>query len=434
MNKIRVFICYKKYLSREENGQTFVQKNTEATILHEILQRSGRYDSWVDSQRIVAGMAWETDIYRNLVASDVMIVLLGPGTSASPWVRREIALAKALGLSMVPLGFDVSSAEAASEARELEISDLQYDITRNIAHDRAAALLAELEEALSRAAEQTKRTQLVSLKGLWDRQRSTVKVAAYHKSRASYRLSADHSHITLHICSGDVAEVRDIDVLVNSENNFMQMARFFERATVSSKLRDAGSYYTKDGRHRDVIQQELDQVVELRGRPVRPAEVFATSAGGPLSDLATINRARVILHVAAVQAVEATNGVVPYSQPRQISAAVRSAMSEMARINALDGVFAPPGTEQRADQERRAAHGQGQLRSILFPLLGTGQGGASVPEVIEPMLKGLADFLAQADNATFVADLRDIYLSAYTEVDVATLKTALDERLKPAEA
>lgn len=91
-----------------------------------------------------------------------------------------------------------------------------------------------------------------------------------------------------------------IDVLVNSENDYMQMARFFETRTVSSLLRRRGARIS-GGKYVDTVQQELDFQLGDRARPVQAAEVFITSAGGPDSKLATENKARYIFHVAAVQ-------------------------------------------------------------------------------------------------------------------------------------
>src|SRR5215475_487007 len=108
-DRMRVFICYKKRLSYEQDGQRVVEKNTEAGIFHYLLSGDGRYEPWVDNASIAAGMKWETEIYRQLLASDVVVVLVGPGTSKSEWVRREIAFANAFGISVVPVGFGLTN-------------------------------------------------------------------------------------------------------------------------------------------------------------------------------------------------------------------------------------------------------------------------------------------------------------------------------------
>ncbi|MBX9632355.1 MAG: TIR domain-containing protein, partial [Burkholderiales bacterium] len=91
MTPVRVFICYKKLLAGD-------RPNEKAGILHFILSEDrAAFEPWIDDAGLPAGIVWETEIYRRLLVSDVLLVLIGPGTSESQWVRREIALATALG-------------------------------------------------------------------------------------------------------------------------------------------------------------------------------------------------------------------------------------------------------------------------------------------------------------------------------------------------
>jgi O-acetyl-ADP-ribose deacetylase (regulator of RNase III) len=183
-----------------------------------------------------------------------------------------------------------------------------------------------------------------------------------------------------------------------------------------------------DGKYEDTIQRELDWQLRDRGRPVQAAEVFATSAGGPGSELAKINKARYIFHVASVQAVDAQGTVIPYKEPYQVGACVRASLSKLLEINQLQGVISPPGTEPRTEQEKLAALGLGAARSILFPLFGTGQGGSAAAEVIEPMLEGITEFLGDTDYLERLADLTDIYISAFKQEDVDVVIEFLRKR------
>jgi O-acetyl-ADP-ribose deacetylase (regulator of RNase III) len=414
---MRIFICYKKKLSRDDDGVRVVQENTKAEILHYILAQHGDYDPWMDDAELSAGMLWESEIYSRLMASDVLLVLIGPGTSGSEWVRREIALAGALGIALVPVGFDLTDDQMLAEVKALDIADRQYVLTRNIHLPRSGALLAELAVSLRGACALTRQRQRTHLEELL-RRTVPLRVRARDAQRAaSFELPVEDRRLTVHVASGDIAKVRNVDAFVNPENDYMQMARFFESHTVSSILRRRGATI-RQGRYQDTIQAELDWQLRERGRPVQAAEVFPTSAGGPASDLARINKARAILHVAAVQAVDAQSKVIPYKNAYQIEASVRSVLAAMADINAASGVFAPENTPQRAEQERLAALGEGELRSVIFPLFGTGQGGAEVGEVIGPMLDGLAGYLSDPDNAALAGVLREVYICAYAVEDV----------------
>lgn len=420
-NKIRVFICYRKKLLYEEDGQLIRQDNTHAEILHDILRKSESYDPWVDEQKLAAGMKWETKIYSQLLASDVLLVLVRPGTSESPWVQREIALATALGISIVPIGFDLSDEQMTHEVKELSINDLHWMITRNVRLNRSDALLAEIRIPLEEASLATRERQRTTLGELWNR-RNPLKVKARDSQKAaSYRMFTDEPQVLLHVASGDMMRIKNVDVFVNSENDYMQMARFFESRTISSMLRRRGARVV-NGHYQDTIQQELDWHLRDRGRPVQAAEAFVTSAGGPSSELAKVNKVRVIIHVAAVQAVDAENRVVPYKEPHQIEASVRATLAQLAALNDADGVFSPPNTEQRFDQEARAKAGSGRLRSIAFPLLGTGQGGAKTSEVIEPIIDSLIGYLSDQDNIDLRRTLHEVYLSAFNEDDMRLVR------------
>lgn len=406
---IQVFICYKKILAAD-------RPNEKAGILNFILsENKERFSSWIDDG-LSAGMAWETGIYRQLLASDVLLVLIGPGTSESQWVRREIALATALGIAIVPLGFDVNRAEMDAELKALDIDHLQGKISQNIKLATREALLSELGADLQLASQRTKDNQKDTLRDLFSRRNPPVKPAADNQKAATFSIKAGGRSIPLHIASGDMSKVRGIDVLVNSENDYMQMARFFESRTVSSMLRRRGARQ-RAGRYEDTIQQELDWQLKDAGRPVSVAEVFATSAGGPEADLVKINKARYIFHVAAVQAVHSEGTVIPFKQPDQVEACVRSVLSKLAEVNQLNGVISPPESKQRMAQEARAEKGDGIARSIIFPLFGTGQGGSSVPEIIGPMMAGLCGYLDYEDNGVLAPILSDIYLSAFKQQD-----------------
>lgn len=419
---IKVFVCYKKLLSGE-------RPNEKAGILHFILnQDQGVFDPWIDDSGLSAGLAWETEIYRRILVSDVMLVLIGPGTSESQWVRREIALATALGIAIVPLGFDLTRNEMNQELKALDIDHLQGKITTNIKLNARDVILSELRADLLSACLRTKELQKETLRDLLARRNPPIPKAADNQRAATFTIKASNRSITLHVASGDMSRVREIDVLVNSENDYMQMARFFESRTVSSMLRRRGARI-RDGKYEDTIQQELDWQLRDRGRPVHVAETFVTSAGALGSELVKINKARYIFHVAAVQAVDAEGVVIPFKQPYQIEACVRAVLSKLTEVNRIQGVISPPDTEQRNEQESRAARGEGMVRSILFPLFGTGQGGSTPADVMGPMLAGITGFLEDQDDGELTAVLNEIYISTFKQQDLEDVVEFLRVRL-----
>jgi O-acetyl-ADP-ribose deacetylase (regulator of RNase III) len=417
MSPLNIFICYKKVLTREREGKVIEQRDSKADILHFLLSRDQEYVPWMDEAELGAGMAWEAEIYRKILISDVLLLLIGSGTSKSQWVQREIALANALGISVVPLGSDINWVEMETELKALGIEHFQGKVTHNIKLNAGDALLSELRVDLLSAAERTKKQQEETLRGLLTRRTVRSPKAPDNKSAATFDLRCGNASIRVHVASGDIAKVRDVDAFVNSENDYMQMARFFESKTVSATLRQMGARI-RDGKYDDTIQHELDFQLRDRGRPVQYAEVFATSAGGPSSILARENRARYILHVAAVQAVPAEGRVIPFKQPSQIERCVREVLSKIAELNKARGIVSPPGSEQRIEQETRAQAGDDTIRSVLFPLFGTGQAGSPPSEVLGPMLDGIDGFFDDSAGLVLSQCLKDVYLSAYTVYDV----------------
>lgn len=421
---LNIFICYKKVLETTERSGIVYRSPSRARLLHKFLSEDKEYSPWIDDASLITGMAWETEIYERILISDLLLLLIERGTSQSDWVKREIALARALGISVLPLGSDMTRDEMVSELKELQIDYLQGRPTRNLEEDGKDSLLRELRRDLLAAAERTRKQQKETLKGLLRRSAEQPAKAPDCQSAATFRLA--NGTLRFHVASGDIAQIRDVDVFVNSENDFMQMARVFDGKTISATLRRMGSRI-REGRYEDTIQQELDRCLLGRHRPVLCAEVFVTSAGGSGSELAD-NNARYIFHVAAVQVVPAEARLTPFSQPHQIRACARAVLTAIARVNSQNGVISPEGTDQRAEQEQRFAAGDGMIRSVIFPLFGTGQGGSKSADVLAPMMEGILGALEK--NVTALGSLSDIYISAYTVADVEAVSAFL--RSQPA--
>lgn len=238
---INVFLCHKKILSREKDGQLIEQENAKASILHAILQSNpDRYVSWMDESEISAGMAWEREIYTRLLSSDVLLVAIGPGTSKSEWVRREIALATALGIAIVPLGYDLNRQEFTTELKGLAIDHIQGRLTQNIKFPSKAALIQELHSDLELARSRTHTQREQVLATLRVQQGSIAPKANDNQKAFTIGAKLGGATISLHVASGDFTKTTGIDVLVNSENDYMQMAHTFRSQNRVSIAQDSG--------------------------------------------------------------------------------------------------------------------------------------------------------------------------------------------------
>lgn len=192
------------------------------------------------------------------------------------------------------------------------------------------------------------------------------------------------------LLTGNLSRITTVDVWVNSENTNMQMASFFDRS-VSGLIRYLGA--KRDSRGvvvEDVVQQSL--IAELGGTVyVPPGTVFMTTAG----ELQRTNGVKQLVHVASVQG----QAGVGYKPIEDISCCV---------LNVLQAL---------ESQDRHAP-----LRTIVFPLMGTGQGREEVERTIESLYKAAASYFAR--NAE--GDMETVYFLNYTDVELAACKSVLD--------
>lgn len=198
----------------------------------------------------------------------------------------------------------------------------------------------------------------------------------------------------LSIVTGDLAHVRGIDVWVNSENTNMQMARFGERS-VSSMIRYLGAAKSPGTGlvEADTVALLLAEQLGSAGQ-VAPAFVVATGAG----ELARTHAVKRLFHVAAVTG-EPGSGYRPIGRVQDCV------------TNCL----------LKADEAAPAAGG---LKSILFPLLGTGTGGGPLEENVERLLKAAMTYFLQHDKTTQID--RACFL-VRTDLDLAVCRKVLTD-------
>ena len=190
--------------------------------------------------------------------------------------------------------------------------------------------------------------------------------------------------------TGDIMGIKDVDVWVNSENTNMQMARFYDRS-VSATIRYYGAERNNAGHVvRDIIAKEL---VETAGSdlPVSPTVVISTGAGM----LGSSNKVKKIFHVATVHGVPN----VGYQPVENIGNCVRHAL-------------------EKADELDDKA-----LKSILFPLFGTGTGGGDLPKIAETLMVSAVSYLESIPNTA----IDDVYFLTRTQNQLDTCQQILED-------
>ena len=165
------------------------------------------------------------------------------------------------------------------------------------------------------------------------------------------------------IVTGSIRHVHAADVWVNSENTDMKMSRF-EEYTISAIIRYDGARRDSAGHVvEDIIADELARKV-AGGLPVAPGTAITTSSG----ELVFSNNVHHIIHVASVYGEPGAG----YRQIRDIGRCVTNALAEADRL--------PPGARPT---------------TILFPMLGMGQGGGNIEHTAPILLGAAADYLTE---------------------------------------
>jgi O-acetyl-ADP-ribose deacetylase (regulator of RNase III) len=186
--------------------------------------------------------------------------------------------------------------------------------------------------------------------------------------------------------TGDIQNVKEIDVWVNSENTNMQMARPFERS-ISATIRFMGAKKDRAGRvSDDLIANDLREAVGTCD--VAPGTVIYTTAG----ELQRTNNVKKIFHAAAVTG-QPGRGYMPITD---INECIRNS------LELID-------SEDMADEE---------IYSILFPLMGTGTTQLSAQGIANLLIDTAVCYLEENPESK----VEKVYFLAYSEQDLELCK------------
>ncbi|MBL8161525.1 MAG: TIR domain-containing protein [Anaerolineae bacterium] len=402
---IKVFISYRN----------IDRSKAEAKALAKKLRDEHGYEVFIDTDELKGGDIWEQKIYNNVRESDVLIVLIEQQTAESDWVQREVDVARGANVALLPLRITEETIDISLAQKKLAVDGTQF-----IPFSAADGDYARLVESIERLSKHTRDTQRVWMRDLDKKRR--VKTAENDKNYKVYKLRGSDHRVRIHLATGDMTQLGGIDVLINSENDYMQMARIYESHALSSAIRREGSLIIKGRLREDSVQQELDDQIskrsEICGRPIAMGQVIVTHAGHPQSNLVQKQQARYVFHVATVRvdAMKMRERLTPIETDEGIREAVQNCLDMVLEVDRLKGVISPEGTP-RAVEEKEHETQYKPINSIVFPLFGAGLGGRSTLEVLPPMLQSIKMFaLAQAENPEF--KLEHIYLCVRSKTDI----------------
>lgn len=411
---IKVFISYRN-VERSRNA---------AKALAKKLRDAYGYEVFIDTDELKGGDIWQQKIYTNVRESDVLIVLIEQETAESEWVQREVDVARGANVALLPLRITEETLDISLAQKRLAIDGTQF-----IAFNAAEGDYERLVESIERLSKHTRDTQRIWMRDLEKKRR--VRTADNNRDYRIYRLRGSASPVRIHLATGDMTQLGGIDVLVNSENDYMQMARIYESHTLSSTIRREGALIVKGRLREDTVQQELDDQInrrsEICGRPITMGQVIVTHAGHPQSNLVQKRRARYIFHVATVRvdAMKLREHLTPIETDEGIREAVQNCLEMALEVDRLRGLISPEGTPRAVEEKEHEAQYQ-PISSIVLPLFGAGLGGRSTLEVLPPMLQSIRAFaLAQADNPEF--KLERIYLCVRSKSDIPFAERLMDD-------
>ncbi len=417
IKNIKIFISYRN----------IPRSKAEGNFLADVLRKEFGYEIFIDTQELKnkGGVKWAETIYDNIHTSDVLIVLLEQETHLSEWVQREVDVARGAHVSILPIAI-IEETELAKVLREVQeklaISEMQFLNFDSTTPDYPPII--ESIESLSKKTRDAQKEWIDDLRTL----RFAKKASNSDPYYATYEILPGRK---ICLASGDMTEMQNLDVLVNTENNYMQMARIYEGAVLSSALRREGSYIRAGKIIEDTVQLELDQqVIKGEGfgsRPIEMEQVIATHAGHAKSALVK-NGARYIFHAATVYVHPRNRKVTPIQTDASVRQTVLNCLTLVIEINENKGVISPAGTDAY-EREQKAADSYSPIKSIIFPLFGAGQGGRSTLEVAPPMIDCFKDFVVKHKNAKDFA-LESLHLCVFTEVDVAIVRAIMEDNFK----
>lgn len=443
----KLFISYKTDAGKPDESTGLSQ--AAHSIRRELKKRG--YDVWMDVINIINGENFDEQILDAIADRDIVILLLSEKSGDSKWQQREVDTARASKkkkILPVLIHGNFKPSDVLRESFALP--------TINWCDFRAGTdeQLEDLVDSINVLADG------LGFERPTEKQTYSNEARPRKEKYATYQLKIRQGRTsTLHPCNihlavGDMSKMRGIDVYVNSENAYLQMARIFESKTISALLRYHGSNLDAGGRLvEDTVQSELNALIrEMRWTlPLEIGAVVATTAGHPSSALRakSKNNARYIFHAVtvAVEGAGIDRKLAP-ANPTAIENAVVNTLEKVLEINEENGVISPRGTgliyrndvsEDERTRQENSADKYVPIKSIILPLFASGHGGLKPPDVMKPVAEGIREFLQgvhdRGDDDKLT--LTDIHISVFSSDHIETMRDILKsmfEEVVPPEA
>jgi nudix-type nucleoside diphosphatase (YffH/AdpP family) len=197
--------------------------------------------------------------------------------------------------------------------------------------------------------------------------------------------------------TGNMMNVTDVDGWVNSETLAMEMDRITAKS-VSAFIRFKGAITLSGARiEEDIIADALKEAIG--GRPIHQGDIFPTTSGA----LRRSHGVKRIFHVAAVHGVPLDGA---YALLPQIAPTVEKVLNDVEKRNTWMAF-------------------RTKCRSILLPIIGTGEPGLASNDAFRETLRGISAFFERQSSPK----LREVHVSALHEKDAVAAEKHLREEV-----
>ena len=362
------------FISHSSRDDAFVDQLLIDLAAHHI-------DAFVDHQQIQLSDRWDEKVDEALKRCNHMIAVISPDSIESVNCRDEWHCFLTRRKEIIPVWIRGSEMYFRLERTQYvdvrDPSQYQHGIRRLL--DYLCDSIASIPEPPSRTTiqEGERRTELYA--------------------RYPLRVCPDKA---IGIATGNIAELKNVDVLVNSENDYLCMDSMW-RNTVSASLNAFGALRDEQG---EIIELTIAKALETarKGLPARlpPATVLVTQSGSLRN-----NGVRHILHAVSVKTRQ--RGGLDEITDVELGLCVVKALREIDHLNRT--VYHPEQPEP-------------PLRTIAFPLLTTGEGGRAITPTAKILIeRAIEHFLLYPDTL-----IDSVYFTAYRKDQLDDLQAAFN--------
>lgn len=319
-------------------------------------------------------------------------------------IRRELLLEVGYEVSnLTPITSYYSSPGSSSERVHLFYAEVQAQEKRNDGGgdetEDIDVVRMELEDFFVQLLRREFRDPKIIIAGYWLRDHLARRRIRPEGVSDPLRYTHLKSGRQIEIISGSITDVTDVDVWVNPENTHMLMDRYFGRS-ISAAIRWHGASKRKNkGETEDIVKDDLianELRKQLGNRTyVELMDVIETGPG-ELSRKGV----RRIMHVAVAEGF--------------FEQGLKTNLSTLK--GCIHNVLAHIETHNRNPFSRA-------YKSVLIPMLGTGQGGLPVRDVAPELVRATLDYI----DSKPARRLQRICFNAYTADDITALKYAMAE-------